>query len=63
MRTMGAGEFKAKCLAVMSEVNATGEPLLVTKRVDHNLQSTFLRGGLMFNFAQGDPRQGFLLKP
>jgi len=29
---MGAGEFKAKCLAVMSEVNATGEPLLVTKR-------------------------------
>ena len=32
MRTMGAGEFKAKCLAVMSEVNATGEPLLVTKR-------------------------------
>ncbi len=32
MRTMPAGEFKAKCLAVMQEVNSTGEPLLVTKR-------------------------------
>ena len=32
MRTMPAGEFKAKCLAVMDEVNSTGEPVLVTKR-------------------------------
>ena len=32
MRTMAAGEFKAKCLAVMNEVAATGEPVLVTKR-------------------------------
>ena len=32
MRTMAAGEFKAKCLAVMDEVNSTGEPVLVTKR-------------------------------
>lgn len=32
MRTMGAGEFKAKCLAVMDEVAATGEPVLITKR-------------------------------
>jgi len=32
MRTMAAGEFKAKCLAVMAEVNATGQPVLVTKR-------------------------------
>lgn len=32
MRTMAVGEFKAKCLAVMAEVNSTGEPLLVTKR-------------------------------
>jgi prevent-host-death family protein len=29
---MAAGEFKAKCLAVMAEVNATGLPVLVTKR-------------------------------
>ena len=32
MRTMAAGEFKAKCLAVMAEVDATGQPVLVTKR-------------------------------
>ena len=32
MRTMPAGEFKAKCLAVMAEVNSTGRPVLVTKR-------------------------------
>ena len=32
MRTMAAGEFKAKCLAVMDEVAATGEPILITKR-------------------------------
>ncbi len=32
MRTMAAGEFKAKCLAVMAEVNSTGQPVLVTKR-------------------------------
>jgi prevent-host-death family protein len=32
MRTMAAGEFKAKCLGVMTEVNSTGQPVLVTKR-------------------------------
>ena len=32
MRTMAAGEFKAKCLAVMDEVNSTGESVLLTKR-------------------------------
>lgn len=32
MKTMAAGEFKAKCLAVMAEVNSTGKPVLVTKR-------------------------------
>lgn len=32
MRMMAAGEFKAKCLAVMAEVNSTGQPVLVTKR-------------------------------
>jgi prevent-host-death family protein len=29
---MAAGEFKAKCLAIMAEVNATGQPVLVTRR-------------------------------
>lgn len=32
MRTMAAGEFKAKCLAVLDEVNQSGEPVVVTKR-------------------------------
>jgi len=32
MRTMAAGEFKAKCLAVIDEVHATGRPVLITKR-------------------------------
>jgi prevent-host-death family protein len=32
MRTIPAGEFKAKCLAVMAEVNSTGRAVLVTKR-------------------------------
>jgi prevent-host-death family protein len=31
MREMKAGEFKAKCLAVMDEVAATGEPVVITK--------------------------------
>ena len=32
MRTVPAGEFKAKCLALMDEVQATGQPILLTKR-------------------------------
>jgi prevent-host-death family protein len=32
MRSMPAGEFKAKCLALMDEIEATGEPIIVTKR-------------------------------
>ncbi len=32
MRTIPAGEFKAKCLQIMDEVGTTGEPVIVTKR-------------------------------
>ena len=32
MKEMPAGEFKAKCLAVMDQVQKTGEPVLITKR-------------------------------
>ena len=32
MKTMKAGEFKAKCLSVLDQVNETGEPVLITKR-------------------------------
>jgi prevent-host-death family protein len=32
MKQMRASVFKAKCLTVMNEVQATGEPVIVTKR-------------------------------
>lgn len=32
MREIKAGEFKAKCLALLDEVAETGEPIVVTKR-------------------------------
>ena len=32
MKQMPAAEFKASCLAVMDSVQATGEPVVVTKR-------------------------------
>jgi prevent-host-death family protein len=32
MRRMPAGTFKARCLAVIKQVQATGEPVIVTKR-------------------------------
>lgn len=32
MRTMAAGEFKAKCLGLIDEVNATGDAVVITKR-------------------------------
>jgi prevent-host-death family protein len=31
MKQIPAGKFKTSCLAVMDEVQATGEPVLVTK--------------------------------
>jgi prevent-host-death family protein len=32
MRTIPAGEFKAKCLGLIDEVNLSGQPVLITKR-------------------------------
>lgn len=32
MKTMGAGAFKAKCLALIDEVHANGGELIITKR-------------------------------
>ena len=32
MKTVSVSEFKAKCLALLAAVQATGEPLVVTKR-------------------------------
>jgi prevent-host-death family protein len=32
MKRIAAGAFKARCLAVIKEVQATGEPVVITKR-------------------------------
>jgi prevent-host-death family protein len=32
MRTMPAGQFKARCLKVMDEVRSTREPVVITKK-------------------------------
>jgi prevent-host-death family protein len=32
MKTIAAGAFKVQCLAIMDEVRATGEPVVITKR-------------------------------
>ena len=32
MKKMRASTFKARCLAVMDDIQATGEPVIVTKR-------------------------------
>ena len=32
MKQMPASKFKARCLSVMDDVSATGEPVLITKR-------------------------------
>lgn len=32
MKTMAAGEFKARCLQVMEQVNSTRTPVVITKR-------------------------------
>ncbi len=32
MKAMGASEFKARCLAIIDEVSATGSPVVIRKR-------------------------------
>ena len=32
MKTMAAGQFKARCLKVMDEVRSTREPVIITKK-------------------------------
>lgn len=32
MKKIAAGEFKAKCLALMEEVRSTRQPIVITKR-------------------------------
>jgi prevent-host-death family protein len=57
-RTVSASEFKAKCLAMLDEVAATGEEIVVTKRgravarVSAAAEPESLRGSVTFNVTE-----------
>lgn len=59
-RTVSASEFKAKCLAMLDEVAATGEEIVITKHgraVAHISAATApasLRGSVTFNVSDED---------
>jgi prevent-host-death family protein len=60
MRTIPAGEFKAKCLALMDEVQTRGEILIITKRGKPVVRVTPLEGAAtateqrpIFGFMRG----------
>lgn len=57
------GEIPATAALEIVTDPDSGLSMLVKKRVDHNLEETLVDCGLMYNFAQGDKRQGFILKP
>ena len=44
MRTIPAGEFKARCLAIMDEVQSRGETIVITKRGKPVVRVTPLEG-------------------
>ena len=45
LRQIAASEFKARCLAIMDEVNDTGRPLVVTKRGEPSITIFPARSG------------------
>lgn len=49
-------------IEIVTEPDA-GLSMLLVKWIDHQLEQTYVRSGLMYNFAQGDPRQGFIIVP
>jgi len=55
VRTISASQFKAQCLAMLDEVAATGEEIVVTKRgravarVSPMSEPESLRGSVTFN--------------
>ena len=60
MKTMAAGSFKAKCLAVMDEVQAKRETVVITKRgkpvaklVPVNAETDGASGDDIYNFMAG----------
>jgi len=55
MKKIAAGEFKSKCLAIMDEIQQTGEPVLVTKRGEPVAKVTAVRqrGEEIFGYMAG----------
>jgi prevent-host-death family protein len=55
IKTMPAGVFKANCLAVMDEVKAKREPVIITKygKAVAKLVPVETRPNALYNFMQG----------
>lgn len=57
MKQIPAGEFKASCLAIMDKVQATGEPVVITKRGVPVVQLTPAAGKIdIFGFMASEFR-------
>jgi prevent-host-death family protein len=56
MKRMAAGTFKARCLRVIKEVQATGEPVVITKRGTPMVQVAPIGSGKgdVFGFMAGE---------
>jgi antitoxin (DNA-binding transcriptional repressor) of toxin-antitoxin stability system len=54
MKRMAAGLFKARCLSVMKDVQATGEPVIVTKRGAPVVKVVPIADGGIFGFMAGE---------
>jgi len=55
MKKMAAAVFKAKCLSVVRQVRATGEPVIVTRhgKPDVKLTSIEPKNDELFSFMRG----------
>lgn len=58
MKKMAAGKFKTHCLSVMADVQATGEPVIVTKRGEPVVKLVPIASGEndLFGFMAGEFR-------
>jgi prevent-host-death family protein len=58
MKKMAAGKFKTHCLSVMAGVQATGEPVIVTKRGEPVVKVVPITSGEndLFGFMAGEFR-------
>jgi prevent-host-death family protein len=56
MKKMAAGKFKAQCLSVMKKVQATGEPVVITKRGKPVVKVVAVESGEgeLFGFLAGE---------